>query len=69
MSQENESVIADLIDASNRQDVGALVALVSPDVEWEDPAFWSEPGPNLQRESGTQRVVQPGRGTLGKPAL
>ena len=30
------------IDACNRRDVDAFVALVSPNVEWEDSVFWSE---------------------------
>jgi ketosteroid isomerase-like protein len=43
MSQENVEVALDLIEASNQQDAEAFAALVSRDVEWEDPVFWSEP--------------------------
>ena len=43
MSEENVEVVRKSIDAVNRGDVDAVVALVSPDVEWEDPVFWSEP--------------------------
>ena len=43
MSQENVEIALELIEASNRQDAEAFAALVSEDVEWEDPAFWSEP--------------------------
>ena len=63
MSQENVQVALDLLEASNRQDGEAFVALVSPDVVWEDPAFWSEP---LRTYRGTaevrdwfNRVVEP----------
>ena len=43
MSQENVEVALRLIEASNHRDVEGFVALLGPDVEWEDPAFWSEP--------------------------
>jgi ketosteroid isomerase-like protein len=42
MSQENVEVVLQGIEALNRRDVDAFVALVSPDVEWEDSVFWSE---------------------------
>jgi ketosteroid isomerase-like protein len=43
MSRETVEVILQGLEAVNRQDVDAFVALLSPDVEWEDAAFWSEP--------------------------
>jgi ketosteroid isomerase-like protein len=43
MSQENVDLIMRLADASTRQDVEAFLATLSPDVEWEDAVFWSEP--------------------------
>jgi steroid delta-isomerase-like uncharacterized protein len=43
MSQENVKIAQQHIEAYNRGDVDALVALVSPDVAWEDSVFWSEP--------------------------
>ena len=43
MSQENVDLIMRLADAATRQDVDAFLATVSPDVEWEDAVFWSEP--------------------------
>ena len=43
MSKENSEIVLQLIEAVNRRDVDAFVALVSPDVEWEDSSFWSEP--------------------------
>jgi ketosteroid isomerase-like protein len=43
MSQENVETVRQGIDAFNRRDVDAFLALVSPDVEWEDSVFWSEP--------------------------
>jgi ketosteroid isomerase-like protein len=42
MSQENVELVLQGIEAFNRRDVDALVALASPDVEWEDSEFWSE---------------------------
>ena len=43
MSQENVEVVLQNVEASNQQDVEAFVATLSPDVEWEDSMFWSEP--------------------------
>ena len=43
MSHENSKIALQLIEATNRRDADALVALVSRDVEWEDSVFWSEP--------------------------
>ena len=43
MSQENVDLIMRVADAATRQDVDAFLATVSPDVEWEDAMFWSEP--------------------------
>jgi ketosteroid isomerase-like protein len=42
MSQENVEIALHQVEAVNRQDAGAFVATVSPDVEWEDSVFWSE---------------------------
>jgi ketosteroid isomerase-like protein len=42
MLQKNVEVVLQGIEALNRRDVDAFVALVSPDVEWEDSVFWSE---------------------------
>jgi ketosteroid isomerase-like protein len=43
MSQEKVDLIMRLADASTRQDAEACLATLSPDVEWEDAAFWTEP--------------------------
>jgi ketosteroid isomerase-like protein len=43
MSQENVEVILQAIEAVNQGDVDAFVATASPDIEFEDSAFWSEP--------------------------
>jgi ketosteroid isomerase-like protein len=43
MSQENVEVVREAVDAFNRQDRDAFVALAGSDVEWEDAIFWSEP--------------------------
>jgi ketosteroid isomerase-like protein len=42
MSEENVEIVLQQMDAFNRRDPDAFVALLSPDVEWEDPTFWSE---------------------------
>jgi ketosteroid isomerase-like protein len=42
MSEENRQLVLQLIDALNKRDADAFVAVLSPDVEWEDPMFWSE---------------------------
>src|SRR5262245_54427003 len=42
MSEENVEIVRAGIGALNRRDADAFVALLSPDVEWEDPMFWSE---------------------------
>jgi ketosteroid isomerase-like protein len=43
MSQENVEVVLQNVEASNQQDAEAFLATLSPDVEWEDSMFWSEP--------------------------
>ena len=42
MSQENVEVVLRSVDAINRRDADAFLALASPDIEWEDSAFWSQ---------------------------
>jgi ketosteroid isomerase-like protein len=64
MSQENVEIVLQGIDAVNRQDPEAFVATASPDIEWEDSAFWSESpriyrGRSELREWFHQVVVQP----------
>ena len=43
MSQENVENVRQAVEAFNRRDAYAFVALSSPNVEWEDASFWSEP--------------------------
>ena len=43
MSQENADIALRQIEAFNRRDADAAVTFVSPNVEWEDSMFWSEP--------------------------
>ncbi len=43
MPEKNVEVAQQHIEAYNRGDIDAFVALVSPDVDWEDSVFWSEP--------------------------
>jgi ketosteroid isomerase-like protein len=63
MSEENLAVVFEHIDAINRGDVEAVVATVSPDVEWEDAMFYSE-SPRIYRGKGEvrewfHRVLEP----------
>jgi ketosteroid isomerase-like protein len=64
MSQENVKVVLQGIEALNRRDVDAFVETASPDIEWEDSVFWSEPariytGEAELREWFNQVVVEP----------
>jgi ketosteroid isomerase-like protein len=64
MSAENVDLITRHADAATRQDVDAFLATVSPDVEWEDAMFWSEPmrvyrGREEVREWFERAVVEP----------
>jgi ketosteroid isomerase-like protein len=43
MSQENVEIVLRQVEALNRRDIDAFVALVSPEVAWEDSMFGSEP--------------------------
>ena len=42
MSEENVEIVLRVADAHTRRDVDALLAILSPDVEWEDPVWWTE---------------------------
>jgi ketosteroid isomerase-like protein len=71
MSQENREIVFEHIDAINRGDVEALVATVSPDVEWEDAMFWSEV-PRIYRgrdevREWFHRVLEPWESFQGEP--
>ncbi len=64
MPQETVEIIAQQVDAFTRQDAEEFVATVSPDVEWEDAMFWSEPrriyrGRQEIREWFVRAVVEP----------
>jgi ketosteroid isomerase-like protein len=43
MPRENSEIVLQQIEAANRRDIDAVAALVSPEVEWEDAVFFSEP--------------------------
>ena len=43
MSQENADIALRQIEAFNRRDADAAVTFASPNVEWEDSMFWTEP--------------------------
>jgi ketosteroid isomerase-like protein len=42
MSQENEEIARQVVEAVNRRDAAAFLATLSPNVEWEDALFWTE---------------------------
>src|SRR5215211_3736753 len=42
MSQENVGVVRGALDAFNRRDRSAWLALVAPELEWVPPADWPE---------------------------
>ena len=60
MPQETVEIITQQVDALTRQDAEAFVATVSPDVEWEDAMFWSEPR-RIYRGRRSRRLVSYGR--------
>jgi ketosteroid isomerase-like protein len=41
MSQENVEIVRQAVEAFNREDADAFVALAGLNVEWEDAIFWS----------------------------
>ena len=41
MSEENVENIMQAVEAFNRRDADGFIALVTPEVEWEDAIFWS----------------------------
>jgi ketosteroid isomerase-like protein len=45
MSEENVEVVRQAVDALNRRDADAFVALARPDVEWKEP---TDPFPGLR---------------------
>jgi ketosteroid isomerase-like protein len=64
MSQEIMELVARQVDVFNRRDAEAFVATLSPDVEWEDAMFWSEPrriyrGRHACQEWFVRAVVEP----------
>jgi ketosteroid isomerase-like protein len=63
VSPVNTDIVRQQIDAANRRDLDAFVALVSPDVEWEDSMFWSEPTQvyrgRAELRGWLERVIEP----------
>jgi steroid delta-isomerase-like uncharacterized protein len=57
MSRENVKVALQQIEAFNRRDVDAVVALASPDVEWEDPMFRSQAARVYRGRAGLREWV------------
>jgi ketosteroid isomerase-like protein len=67
MPRENVEVVLRQIEAVNRQDANAFVATASPNIEWEDAMFWSEParihrGRTELREWFRRAIVEPWEG-------
>ena len=62
MSQEDVEIVMRGVEAV-RRDADALIALVSPEVKWEDAVFWSEPTHIYRGEAGVrdwfQAAVEP----------
>ena len=54
MSKENEELVRRVVDATNRRDPDAFVATLSPDVEWEDTLFWTEPRRTFRGRAGVR---------------
>ena len=50
-------------------DVDALIALTSPDVEWEDAVFGSGANPRLPGRGGAQSLVPDGNRTVGRALM
>jgi len=63
MSQENVENVLQAVEAFNRRDADAFVALASPDVEWEDAIFWSGVARTYRGRDGLRewfkQVVEP----------
>jgi hypothetical protein len=69
MSEENVENIRQAVEAFNRRDADAFVALASPNIEWEDPSFWSGVartyrGREEVRECGSTRSWNLGRASM-----
>ncbi len=58
MSQENVEIVLRHVEALKRRDVDALIALVSPDVKWEDAVFFTEPTHVYRGEAGVRAWFQ-----------
>src|SRR5262245_17995955 len=63
MSEENVEIVLQQLDAFNRRDADAFVAVLSTDVEWEDPTFWSEGARTYQGRAEVRewlnRILEP----------
>jgi hypothetical protein len=55
MSKENSEIALQQIEALDRRDVDAFIALVSPDVDGRTPSLDGACA-DLRRENGAQRV-------------
>jgi ketosteroid isomerase-like protein len=58
MSQENVTVVEASFDAFNTGDLDAWEKFLAPDVIWQPPDGWPEPGPYLGRDAVLRHVAQ-----------
>ena len=58
MSQEDVEIVMRGVEAVRRRDADAFIALVSPEVKWEDAVFWSEPTRVYRGEVGVREWFQ-----------
>ena len=55
MSQENVEFHHQVIDAFNRRDLGAYLALIDPEVEWTPYEVWVQGGEPYRGHAGVRR--------------
>jgi len=58
MSQENVELMRRMLDASNRRDRSAYLALLDPDIEWLPPKEWPEASTIHGREAAWDFAVE-----------
>jgi ketosteroid isomerase-like protein len=58
MSQGNVTVVEASFDAFNTGDLDAWEKFLAPDVIWQPPDGWPEPGPYLGRDAVLRHVAQ-----------
>jgi hypothetical protein len=70
MSKENSEIALQQVEALNRRDVDAYIALVSPDVEWEDAvsgrSLCGSTEGERSSESGLTESWSPGKASISR---